>query len=71
MTHTVGALLLAAGVALVVLDLVVGTSTGHRSNLIRLRVDRTLPHVSQGLLVVLVCAAGAAVFAAGLDLLRT
>jgi hypothetical protein len=70
MTHILGALLLAAGAAVVVLDLVVGTSTGPRSTLLRLRVGRTLPHLSPGLAVVLVCAAGTAVFAAGLDLLR-
>jgi|tagenome__1003787_1003787.scaffolds.fasta_scaffold20909392_1 hypothetical protein len=69
MTHTVGVLLLAAGAALIVLDLVVTSSTDHRSTLIRLRLQRRFPRLSQGLLVVLVCTAGAAVFTVGLDLL--
>jgi hypothetical protein len=37
--------------------------------LLRFRLRSTLPSASPGLLVVLGCAAGAVVFAAGLDLL--
>ena len=69
MTHTVGGLLLAAGAALILVDLVVASSTGHRSTLIRLRLQRSLPRISEGLLVMLVCTAGTAVLVLGLDLL--
>jgi hypothetical protein len=69
MSHAVGVLLLAAGAALVAVDLVVACSSGHRSTLIRTRLQRSSSRLSEGLLVVLICTAGAAVFAAGLDLL--
>jgi hypothetical protein len=69
MSHAVGVVLLAAGAAIIAVDLVVACSSGQRSTLIRTRLQRSLSSLSEGLLVVLVCAAGAAVFAGGLDLL--
>lgn len=69
MSHAVGDLLLIAGLALIVVDLVIATSSGQRSSRIRLRLHRTLPRLPEGMAVVLVCAAGAAVFTGGLDLL--
>lgn len=69
MTHTVGSLLLAAGAAIILLDLVVAASTGHRSTLIWLRLHHVFPRLSGGLLVVLLSVAGAVVFIVGLDLL--
>jgi len=69
MTHAVGVLLLAAGAALIAADLVVACSSGHRSTLVRMRLHRSFSNLSEGLLVVVVCAVGIAVFTGGLDLL--
>jgi len=69
MSHAVGGLLLVAGLALIVMDLVIATAAGERSSRIRLRLHHTLPHLPDGMAVVLVCTAGAAVFTGGLDLL--
>ncbi len=69
MTHVLGDLLLAAGAAVILLDLVVATSTGLLSTRIRLRLQRAFPGLSEGLAVVLVCAAGAGLITVGLDLL--
>ena len=69
MTHTIGGLLLVAGVALIAVDLGVACSSGRRSTGIRMRLRRSFSDLSEGLLVVLVCTAGAAVFTGGLDLL--
>lgn len=68
-SHSVGDILLASGATLILLDLVVATSTGRRSTLVRLRLERTFPHLSAGLAVVLVCAIGTAVISLGLHLL--
>jgi hypothetical protein len=69
MTHSIGALLLAGGAALVLLDLIAAASTGQRVTGIRLRMHRTLRSSSEGLTVVLTCVIGVAVIGLGLDLL--
>jgi hypothetical protein len=71
MTHLFGALLLMAGAALVVTDLLVAGSTGERLSRLRIRYAQLLPGGSQGFAVVLICALGVATAAGGLDLLRT
>jgi hypothetical protein len=71
MTHLFGALLLMAGAALIVADLLVAGSTGERLSRLRLRYAQLVPSESQGFAVVLICALGIAVMAGGLDLVRT
>jgi hypothetical protein len=71
MTHLLGALLLIAGPAMIVLDLLVAGSTGERPSRLRIRYAQLVPAGSQGFAVVLICALGIAAVAAGLDLLRT
>ena len=71
MTHLLGALLLIAGAALIVADVLVAGSTGERSSRLRIRYTQLVPTGSQGFAVVLLCALGIAAVAGGLDLVRT
>jgi hypothetical protein len=69
MTHSIGAVLLAGGAALILLDLVAAASTKPSTTRIRLRMHRTLRSPSEGLTVVLTCVIGVGVIGLGLDLL--
>jgi len=71
MTHLLGGLLLIAGAALIVLDVLVAGSTGGRLSRLRIRSAERLPEASQGFAIMLVCTLGVAVVAIGLDLMRT
>jgi hypothetical protein len=71
MTHLFGALLLIAGAALVVADLLVAGSPGERPSRLRIRYTQLAPEWSQGFAVVLICTLGIAAVAGGLDLVRT